>query len=246
MMCTSLEFSSGGLGAVFRCYLLPVQSCAAQQPSCVLFCSRQGKQLKLATTAMSPTGYTVEVTHLSPNAAEKDVYDFFAFSGAIEHVEIMRYKSALVVKFVLIAVVPDALVDVFVKHRYGDYACTAYVTFKERHALETAVLLSGATIVDQPVCIARWGHYEDDTDFWGRSSWGVEDYASSSVLLSRRLASPHRHAMVEEISSQLETAPQEYSSKKRNPLIALPFCKKIGVEERWTTNHLHMLTLDAN
>lgn len=39
---------------------------------------------------MSPGGYTAEVTSLSPNATEKDVYDFFAFCGAIEHVEIVR------------------------------------------------------------------------------------------------------------------------------------------------------------
>ncbi|XP_058084049.1 binding partner of ACD11 1 isoform X2 [Magnolia sinica] len=107
---------------------------------------------------MSPSGYTVEVTSLSPNATEKDVYDFFAFSGAIEHVEIVRS---------------------------GDFACTAYVTFKEPHALETAVLLSGATIADQPVCIARWGHYDDPFDIWDRASWKLEDDASSSASHGR-------------------------------------------------------------
>lgn len=35
-------------------------------------------------------GYGVEVTGLSPNATEKDLWDFFAFSGAIEHVDIVR------------------------------------------------------------------------------------------------------------------------------------------------------------
>lgn len=35
-------------------------------------------------------GYAVEVTGLSPKATDKDVYDFFAFSGAIRHVEIIR------------------------------------------------------------------------------------------------------------------------------------------------------------
>lgn len=39
---------------------------------------------------MSSGGYAVEVTGLSPEATEKDVYEFFAFSGAIEHVEIVR------------------------------------------------------------------------------------------------------------------------------------------------------------
>ncbi|KAK4402952.1 Binding partner of ACD11 1 [Sesamum angolense] len=52
---------------------------------------------------------------LVSNVAEKDVYDFFAFCGAIEHVEIVRA---------------------------GEYGCTAYVTFRNSHALETAVLLS--------------------------------------------------------------------------------------------------------
>ncbi|XP_064956241.1 binding partner of ACD11 1-like isoform X2 [Musa acuminata AAA Group] len=64
---------------------------------------------------MSLSGYTVEVTNLSPNATERDLYDFFSFSGAIEHIEIIRT---------------------------GEYASTAYVTFRDPHALETAVLLS--------------------------------------------------------------------------------------------------------
>lgn len=101
---------------------------------------------------MSQAGYTVEVTNLSPNATEKDVQDFFSFSGTIEHIEIVRS---------------------------GDYACTAYVTFKEPHSLDTAVLLSGATIVDQRVCIAPWGQYEDSYDFWSRPSWNYEDDSNS-------------------------------------------------------------------
>ncbi|KAG9451239.1 hypothetical protein H6P81_011204 [Aristolochia fimbriata] len=100
---------------------------------------------------MSETGYTIEVTNLSPHATEKDVFDFFAFSGVIEHVEIVRS---------------------------GAYACTAYVTFRDPHALETAVLLTGATIADQQVSISRWGHYED-TDFWERPTWRIEEDTDS-------------------------------------------------------------------
>ncbi|XP_068643074.1 binding partner of ACD11 1-like [Aristolochia californica] len=96
---------------------------------------------------MSGIGHAIEVTNLSPHATEKDVYDFFAFSGVIEHVEIVRS---------------------------GAYACTAYVTFRDPHALETAVLLTGATIVDQQVSISRWGHYED-TNFWDRPTWRIEE-----------------------------------------------------------------------
>ncbi|XP_020255579.1 binding partner of ACD11 1 isoform X3 [Asparagus officinalis] len=97
---------------------------------------------------MSLDGYTVEVSNLSPRATERDLYDFFSFSGAIEHIEIIRS---------------------------GEYASTAYVTFKEPHSLETAVLLSGATIIDQHVCIVRWGQYEEPSSFWDRPTWSVED-----------------------------------------------------------------------
>lgn len=98
---------------------------------------------------MSENIYVVEVSNLSPNATERDLYDFFSFSGVIEHIEIIRS---------------------------GDYGCTGYVTFKEPHSLETAVLLSGATIIDQQVCIARWGHHEEASNFWDRpSSWRTDD-----------------------------------------------------------------------
>jgi len=102
---------------------------------------------------MNPGGYTIEVTSLSPKATEKDVRDFFAFCGTIDHVEIVRG---------------------------GEYACTAYVTFKEAYSLQTAVLLSGATILDQNVCITSWGHYEDEFDPWSQRSW-EPDHGSNST-----------------------------------------------------------------
>ncbi|KAJ3705706.1 hypothetical protein LUZ61_009411 [Rhynchospora tenuis] len=102
---------------------------------------------------MSQGGYTIEVTNLSNRATERDLSDFFSFSGAIDHIEIIRS---------------------------GDYGSTAYVTFKEPHALETAVLLSGATIVDQPVCITPWGHYEN-YNFWEHPSWIEEETVTTHV-----------------------------------------------------------------
>ncbi|XAR65173.1 hypothetical protein NMG60_11009193 [Bertholletia excelsa] len=101
---------------------------------------------------MSLGGYTAEVTCLSPRATEKDVYDFFALCGTIEHVDIVRA---------------------------GELASAAYVTFKEAYTLETAVLLSGATIVDQRVCITRWGHSEDEFDFWNQPSQRFDDETAS-------------------------------------------------------------------
>ncbi|XVE68098.1 hypothetical protein DITRI_Ditri09bG0042000 [Diplodiscus trichospermus] len=68
----------------------------------------------------------------------------------------------------------------FTENRSGEYACTAYVTFKDAYSLETAVLLSGATIVDQSVCISRWGSY-DDAYPWDGSSWETQEDTSSTV-----------------------------------------------------------------
>uniref|UniRef100_A0A1D1YER8 Protein vip1 n=1 Tax=Anthurium amnicola TaxID=1678845 RepID=A0A1D1YER8_9ARAE len=113
-------------------------------------------------------GYTVEVTNLSPNATERDVYHFFSFSGQIEHVEIIRC---------------------------GEYASTAYVTFKDAHALETACLLSGAMIVDQHVCIVRWGHYEDPYDFWAQPSWMLEEDSEHAASQGNPFSMTPREAM---------------------------------------------------
>ncbi|XP_022776901.1 binding partner of ACD11 1 [Durio zibethinus] len=111
---------------------------------------------------MSGFGYTVEVTGLSPKATEKDVYDFFAFSGTIEHVEIVRS---------------------------GDYASTAYVTFKNAYSQETAVLLSGATLLDQRICIASWGQCEEELLFWNLSRSHEYETSSSQPPLRSRLVS---------------------------------------------------------
>ncbi|CAN1248634.1 hypothetical protein LINPERPRIM_LOCUS6811 [Linum perenne] len=67
---------------------------------------------------MYPGAYTVEVTSLSHEATEKEVCDFFAHCGVIEHIEIISGS------------------------RSGEYACTAYVTFRDAYAIETAILLS--------------------------------------------------------------------------------------------------------
>ncbi|KMS99210.1 hypothetical protein BVRB_2g046510 [Beta vulgaris subsp. vulgaris] len=111
---------------------------------------------------MYPGGFTVEVTTLSPRATEKDVRDFFSHCGAIEHLEIIRT---------------------------GEYGCTAYVTFRDAYSLETAALLSGATIVDQRVCITRWGSYVDEYDPFNDASWRRADTSSDSEFQSRPFVS---------------------------------------------------------
>ncbi|OWM73965.1 binding partner of ACD11 1 isoform X2 [Punica granatum] len=109
---------------------------------------------------MYPGGYTAEVTSLSPKATEKEVYDFFVNCGPIEFVEIIRS---------------------------GEYACTAYVTFKDHYALETALLLSGAKIADRVVSISRWGSFVDDSDPW---SWKPENNSSTAVHTNQFVSSP--------------------------------------------------------
>uniref|UniRef100_A0A0E0KJ12 RRM domain-containing protein n=1 Tax=Oryza punctata TaxID=4537 RepID=A0A0E0KJ12_ORYPU len=70
---------------------------------------------------------TVRVRNISDLAGEREVREFFSFSGEIEHVDIRC----------------DGVVT----------GRTAYVTFKDPKALEIALLLSGATIVDRVVNI---------------------------------------------------------------------------------------------
>ncbi|KAK6148139.1 hypothetical protein DH2020_019051 [Rehmannia glutinosa] len=65
---------------------------------------------------------TVEVKRVSDLATEREIHEFFSFSGEIEHIEIRREPGQ---------------------------SKTAFVRFKDPKALEIALLLSGATIVDQ-------------------------------------------------------------------------------------------------
>ncbi|KAI3793688.1 hypothetical protein L1987_36308 [Smallanthus sonchifolius] len=75
---------------------------------------------------------TVQVGHLSDLATDREIHEFFSFSGDIEQVEICRDS---------------------------EQNKTAFVTFKDPKALEIALLLSGATIVDQIVSITPAENY---------------------------------------------------------------------------------------
>lgn len=99
--------------------------------------------------------YTAEVTSLSPKATEKDVFEFFSHCGEIEQVEIIRLSK---------------------------YASIAYVTFKDTYALETAILLSGSTILDQCVCVSRLEAHVDEYDPWNNYLDKVENGSSSATV----------------------------------------------------------------
>ncbi|XP_027084894.1 binding partner of ACD11 1-like [Coffea arabica] len=76
---------------------------------------------------------TVKVSNVSLGASERDLKEFFSFSGDIEYVE-MRSDT--------------------------ERSQIAYVTFKDLQGAETAVLLSGATIVDMSVTITPEPDYQ--------------------------------------------------------------------------------------
>ncbi|KAJ0014515.1 hypothetical protein Pint_20074 [Pistacia integerrima] len=75
---------------------------------------------------------TVQVKNVSDLATEREIHEFFSFSGDIELIQIQRESGQ-----------PK----------------TAFVTFKDPKALEIALLLSGATIVDQIVSITPVENY---------------------------------------------------------------------------------------
>ncbi|XP_015633672.1 binding partner of ACD11 1 isoform X2 [Oryza sativa Japonica Group] len=75
---------------------------------------------------------TVKVSNVSLKASLRDVKEFFSFSGDIVHVEMQS----------------DELSQV------------AYITFKDNQGSETAMLLTGATIVDMAVIVTPATDYE--------------------------------------------------------------------------------------
>ncbi|XP_027359087.1 binding partner of ACD11 1-like isoform X2 [Abrus precatorius] len=75
---------------------------------------------------------TVQVKPVSDLAGEREIHEFFSFSGEIEHIEIQSVTGK---------------------------SKTAFVTFKDPKALEIALLLSGATLVDQIVSITAAENY---------------------------------------------------------------------------------------
>ncbi|BAT75147.1 Binding partner of ACD11 1 [Vigna angularis] len=76
---------------------------------------------------------TIKVSNVSLGATVQDIQEFFSFSGDIEYVEMQSYDERTQI---------------------------AFVTFKDPQGAETAVLLSGATIVDLSVKIALDQDYQ--------------------------------------------------------------------------------------
>ncbi|KAJ0254304.1 RNA recognition motif domain-containing protein [Hirschfeldia incana] len=76
---------------------------------------------------------SVRVENVSDLATEREIHEFFSFSGDIDHIDILKDAS--------------------------EQSRVAFVTFTEPKALEIALLLSGATIVDKIVNITPADNY---------------------------------------------------------------------------------------
>ncbi|KAL6295282.1 hypothetical protein ACE6H2_003424 [Prunus campanulata] len=76
---------------------------------------------------------TVKVSNVSQAVSDRDIKEFFSFSGDIQYVEMQRET---------------------------ENTQLAYVTFKDSQGAETAVLLSGATIADLSVTITPVDDYK--------------------------------------------------------------------------------------
>ncbi|KAK1412102.1 hypothetical protein QVD17_33089 [Tagetes erecta] len=76
---------------------------------------------------------TVEVSNVSMGVTQKDIWEFFSFSGNIHYIEIKSESTTT-------------------KH--------AFVTFKESQGANTAVLLTGAIIGDLPVSVRHVENYQ--------------------------------------------------------------------------------------
>ncbi|CAN0842851.1 Binding partner of ACD11 1 [Linum grandiflorum] len=77
---------------------------------------------------------TIKVSNVSLKATDKDLKEFFSFSGDIQYVEMQSDDD--------------------------NNSQVGYVTFKDSQGAETAILLSGATIVDLAVTISLDPYYK--------------------------------------------------------------------------------------
>ncbi|XP_078429636.1 binding partner of ACD11 1-like [Wolffia australiana] len=84
---------------------------------------------------MDQGGYTIRVSNLSSHATERDLRNFFSFSGEISQIRFASFDE--------------------------DDDSVAYVTFREARGVETACLLTGSTIAEQVVYIEPWGNSEE-------------------------------------------------------------------------------------
>lgn len=103
-------------------------------------------------------GYTVQVNNVSSRATVRDLQNFFSFSGRISNIDLRSD---------------------------GQWSQVALVTFKDAEALDTAVLLSGATIVDQPVSVLSLEDVDQEVGWEEQAVQPVIHQPNSSQAVTR-------------------------------------------------------------
>ncbi|KAK9668582.1 hypothetical protein RND81_13G070000 [Saponaria officinalis] len=137
---------------------------------------------------------TIKVENLSDLANQREIHDFFSFSGDIDHIEIQRDSGQ---------------------------SRTAFVTFREEQALEIALLLSGATLVDRIVTISLVENYaikletelsivENDT-----STAHLEDVSRNAEVKSGRVNVSKAQEVVSSIISKGSAIGQDAVNKAK-------------------------------
>ncbi|KAH9619186.1 hypothetical protein KSS87_012840 [Heliosperma pusillum] len=130
---------------------------------------------------------TIKVGNLSDLASEREIHDFFSFSGDIRHIEIRGEAGQ---------------------------SRTAFVTFCEEKALEIALLLSGATLVDRIVAISLAENYavEPETEL------GIVEDVS-------------RTAHTEDVSSNPEVKPGRLYASKAQEVVSNMIAKGSAIRQ---------------
>ncbi|KAE8677340.1 Binding partner of ACD11 1 [Hibiscus syriacus] len=124
---------------------------------------------------------SVKVSNVSLDASENDIREFFIFSGEIEYIEMHRFLTAF------------ASFSFFFSFSDDERSQIAYITYKDPQGAETAVLLSGATIVDKFVSIELATDYKPPANAFttpatGDSGQAEAVYTKAEDVVSTMLA----------------------------------------------------------
>jgi hypothetical protein len=82
---------------------------------------------------------TVKVSNVSLKAAQRDIKEFFSFSGDIVHVEMQRLVPYMWCLFFTLCY---DMINYLVLCSFDELSQVAYITFKDKQGAETAMLLT--------------------------------------------------------------------------------------------------------
>ncbi|CAL0323410.1 unnamed protein product [Lupinus luteus] len=151
---------------------------------------------------------TVQVKQLSDLASEREIHDFFSFSGEIDHIEILS--------------------------EFGK-SKTAFVTFKDSRALEIALLLSGATMIDQIVSITPVENYVPNRDIQDEkagSTNGKVYISKAQDVVTNMLAKGS--AIKQDAVNKAKAFDEKHQLTANASAKVVSFDKRVGLTEKLT------------